>query len=145
MLNCRHTGLLGHRHKKNTMNQKLSIDEYDALTQISKLPKNARPSACIARNSKRLVGIKLVAHRRDGGFELTENGRQILFIKQCIDGLRAIAADASYELSAPVATFLGKKGHIEAHPETGAQQISARGLECLADIDASAAKKSTSV
>jgi hypothetical protein len=126
------------------MNQKLSIDEYDALTQISKLPKDARPSACISRNSKRLVGIKLISHRRDGGFELTETGRQILFIKQCITGLRAIASDASTVLPGPVATFLGKKGHITINPETNKAEISERGLECLADIDANDPEKSAS-
>ncbi|MBI3713187.1 MAG: hypothetical protein HY253_09535 [Burkholderiales bacterium] len=118
------------------MNQQLSIDEYDALEQITKLAKGARPSACIARNSKRLVGIKLVAHRRDGGFELTENGRQTLFIKQCIDGLRAKANDSAAVLSKPVIAFLAKKGHIDIDPVTEQTSISARGRECLADIDA---------
>ncbi|MBI1835578.1 MAG: hypothetical protein HYR92_07520 [Burkholderiales bacterium] len=118
------------------MNQQLSIDEYDALEQITKLVKGARPSACISRNSKRLVGIKLVAHRRDGGFELTETGRQTLFIKQCIDGLRAKANDNEAVLSKPVIAFLAKKGHIEIDPVTEQTTISARGRECLADIDA---------
>lgn len=118
------------------MNQQLSIDEYDALEQITKLAKGARPSACIARNSKRLIGIKLVAHRRDGGFELTENGRQTLFIKQCIDGLRAKANDSDAVLSKPVIAFLAKKGHLEIDPATELVSISARGRECLADIDA---------
>lgn len=118
------------------MNQNLSIDEYNALEEITKLPKGARPSACIARNSKRLIGIKLIAHRRDGSFELTENGRQILFIKQCINGLRAIAEDPDFALSAPVATFLGKKAHIEIDAVSGKHRITARGLECLTDIEA---------
>ena len=68
----------------------------------------------------------------------SEMGRQVLFIKQCIDGLRAIANDADASLSGPVATFLGKKGHIEVNPETGKTDISVRGRECLADIDANA-------
>lgn len=122
------------------MDQALTIDQYDALEQITKLAKGARPSACIARNSKHLVGIKLVAHRRDGGFELTELGRQTLFIKQCIDGLRALANGES-GVSKPVATFLGKKGHIEIDEASGAMKVTARGLECLADIDANLAKK----
>jgi len=118
------------------MNQNLSIDEYDALEQITKLPRGARPNACISRNSKRLVGIKLIAHKRDGSFELTDNGRQVLFIKQCIDGLRAIAADPDFVLSGPVATFLGKKAHIEADAASGKNVITERGRECLADIEA---------
>ena len=121
---------------KVTMNHKLSIDEYDALEQISKLPKNVKPNACIGRNTKRLSGIKLVTYRKDGSLELTEIGRQVLFIKQCIDGLRAISTDSDAVLSGPVATFLGKKGHIEINPETGKNEISVRGRECLADIDA---------
>ena len=125
---------------KVTMNHKLSIDEYDALEQISKLPKNAKPNACIGRNTKRLSGIKLITYRKDGSLELTEMGRQVLFIKQCIDGLRAIASNPEAPLSGPVATFLGKKGHIEIDPETGKTAISARGLECLADIDANTKK-----
>jgi hypothetical protein len=121
------------------MSHKLSIDEYDALEQVSKLPRSGRPSACVARNTKKLSGIKLLIHRKEGGLELTDAGRQILFIKQCIDGLRAVAADPSSELSAPVATFLGKKGHILANDESGQQEITERGRECLADIDANSA------
>ena len=123
------------------MSQKLSIDEYDALDQVSKLPRTARPSACVARNTKRLVGIKLLSHRKDGGLELTDSGRQTLFIKQCIDGLRAISIDPSSPLPAPVATFLGKKGHIASQANSDLLEITARGLECLADIDATIAAK----
>lgn len=125
--------------KKAAMNQKLSIDEYDALDQVSKLPRTARPSACVARNTKRLIGIKFLAHRKDGGLELTDTGKQVLFIKQCIDGLRAVAKDPATVLAAPVATFLGKKGHIALNAESGLTEISVRGLECLADIDANKA------
>lgn len=121
------------------MNHKLSVDEYDALEQVSKLARGARPSACVARNTKRLCGIKLLAQRKDGGLELTETGRQILFIKQCIDGLRAVAADPAAKLSGPVATFLGKKGHILIQPESGQAEITQRGRECLADIEATSA------
>lgn len=122
------------------MNQKLSIDEYDALEQVSKLPRTGRPSACVARNTKRLTGIKLLSHRKDGGLELTDTGRQILFIKQCINGLRAVANDPASPLSASVATFLGKKGHILVNAESGLQEITERGRECLADIDANEVK-----
>ena len=123
------------------MNHKLSIDEYDALEQVSKLPRNARPSACVARNTKRLTGIKLLTHRKDGGLELTDTGKQILFIKQCIDGLRAIANDPSVIVSATVASFLGKKGHITVNPDSGLSEISERGRECLLDIDANTTKQ----
>ncbi|MFZ6653620.1 hypothetical protein [Undibacterium sp. TJN19] len=125
------------------MSHKLSIDEYDALEQLSKLPRAAKPNACISRNAKRLTGIKLMAHRKDGGLELTDTGRQTLFIKQCIDGLRAIANDPETVLPGPVATFLGKKGHVEAVPDTDKLVISQRGRECLADIDATIASTKT--
>jgi len=118
------------------MNQKLSIDEYDALEQLSKLPRNTKPNACISRNAKRLCGIKFMTYRKDGTLELTDAGRQTLFIKQCIDGLRAIANDPEVSLPGPVATFLGKKAHIEVNAETGKMTITQRGQECLADIDA---------
>lgn len=122
------------------MNHKLSIDEYDALEQVSKLARGTRPSACVARNTKRLCGIKLLTQRKDGGLELTESGRQTLFIKQCIDGLRALASDPASKLSGPVATFLGKKGHIAIDPASGQPELTARGRECLADIEASNGK-----
>jgi hypothetical protein len=118
------------------MKHKLSIDEYEALEQVSKLPKMTKPSICINRNVKRLTGIKLVAYRKDGGLELTETGREALFIKQCIDGLRAVAADPGCHLSDQVATFLGKKGHIVIDAASGLAEISERGRESLADIDA---------
>lgn len=117
------------------MNLQLSLDEYQALEQITQLSKGARPSACIARNSKRLIGIKMIAHRRDGSFELTELGRQTLFIKQCIDGMRLLANQTDAQLSKAVLTFLAKKGHVEHDEANGQTRLSARGRECLADID----------
>ena len=115
------------------MNKDLSIDEFDALEQIGCLSKHGKLSVCIMRNAKRLCGIKYASYRKDGQLELTDGGRQVLFAKQCIDGLRAVAADPHSQLSAEVAGFLNKKGYIV----TGADgaQISSRGLECLADID----------
>jgi hypothetical protein len=117
------------------MSHKLSQDEYDALTLVGKLAKGVKPSACITRNSKRLTGIKLLAHRRDGGFELTAEGRAALFSQQCIVCLRAIALDPASPLPEAVATFLAKKGYIALDPETTLRQISERGREVLADID----------
>jgi hypothetical protein len=123
------------------MNHKLSIDEYAALEQTSKLLRGEKPNACISRNSKKLIGIKLLAHRKDGGFELTEVGRQVLFIKHCIDGLRSISTDSDFILTSPVIAFLGKKGHIEQDSESEKWRISVRGLECLTDIDSQISEK----
>ena len=122
------------------MNTHLSRDEFDALEEINRTPKAARGagttkySVCVARNSKRLVGIKFLAHRKDGSFMLTEKGAEALFVKNCIAGLRALAADASIKLDADVANFLGRKGYIAAPGANGAFEVTPRGEECLADI-----------
>jgi predicted transcriptional regulator len=75
--------------------------------------------------------------RRD--VQLTEKGRQTLFIKRCIDGLRAVSANPLAPLKAGVATFLSKKGHIAPNPSSGGYDITQKGRETLADIDPSAA------
>lgn len=116
------------------MNKELSIDEFDALEQISQLSKNVRPTACVNRNIKRLSGIKFVSYRKDGHVELTEEGRAALFAKQCIDSLRAVLSNSQAPLSPEVSTFLRKKNYISSSVE--GIQITPRGLECLADIDA---------
>lgn len=118
------------------MDQTLSLDEYNALDQISHMPKHGRPNACIARNTKRLAGIKLIKFRKDGGLELTDAGRQILFTKQCIDGLHNLSREPNTSLSTAVANFLEKKGHIATDINTGKITLTERGQECLADIKA---------
>lgn len=118
------------------MNQRLTKDEFDALGQISKSPKSARASSCVARNAKRLTGLKYLAYGKDGSLTLTEKGKQTLFVQSCIDGLRAVATDPQARLEAEVVTFLGKKGYISAGAAQGGFDITPRGQECLADIDA---------
>ena len=118
------------------MNDRLTTDEFDALEQIRKAHRHERPSACVARNTKRLAGLKYVTHERDGHLTITEKGKQALFVKRCIDGLRAVAADPLARLDADVATFLGKKAHIAARPPEAGYDITQRGRESLADIDA---------
>lgn len=66
--------------------------------------------------------------------ELTELGRQTLFIKQCVDGLRELSQDPLAVLDTGVATFLEKKGHATRDPETGLLALTERGRETLADI-----------
>ena len=116
------------------MNQPLTRDEFDALEQVSNLAKSAKPSACIARNAKHLVGIKFLVHRKDGSYALTAKGTEALFAKQCIAGLLAIVADSDAKLDVAVATFLGRKGHIVATAVPGRFEITPKGRECLADI-----------
>lgn len=116
------------------MTHRLTRDEFDALDQVSKMPKSAKPSACIARNAKHLVGIKFLISKKDGSYALTEKGAEALFIKDCIAGLLALSVDADTKLEATVATFLGRKGHIIATATVGHFAITAKGRECLADI-----------
>lgn len=115
------------------MNKDLSIDEFDALEQISRLTRQVKPTACVNRNAKRLCGIKLSSFRKDGQLELTDEGRAVLFAKHCIDGLRAVSIEAPGSLGPEVYAFLSKKSYISA--EDDIVRITARGLECLADID----------
>jgi Mn-dependent DtxR family transcriptional regulator len=117
------------------MNDKLTIDELEALRQISKARKHERPSACVARNAKRLSGQKFITYAKDGGLTLTDKGRQTLFVTDCIDGLRAIEADPLAKLDAGVVAFLDKKGHIEKRAE-GGFELSQKGRESLDDIEA---------
>jgi len=118
------------------MNDSLSKDEYEALQQIVKLRHGERPSACIARNTKRLSGIKYISFAKDGHLTLTEKGEQALYVKRCIDGLRAVSLDPLASLDADVALFLGKKGHIIVRDGGAGYDITPRGQESLADIDA---------
>ena len=117
------------------MKDSLSIDEYDALEQISKTARRERPSACVARNTKRLSGLKFVAYGKDGHLAITDKGKQTLFLKNCIDGLRAVANDPLAVLAPDVATFLGKKGHIVSRPASDGFDITQKGRESLADIE----------
>lgn len=120
------------------MGDDLSTDEFDALRQIADLGREqGRPSACVARNAKRLTGLKYAAYAKDGRLGLTDKGKQTLFIQGCIDSLRAVAGDPLAVLKPDVATFLGKKGHIVASDASGFD-ITQKGRECLADIDARA-------
>ena len=121
------------------MNDGLTIDEYDALGQISKGLKQGRPNACVARNAKRLSGLKYVTYGKNGSLAITEKGQQTLFVKSCIDGLRAISANPLAPLETEVAIFLGKKGHIKQNAPAEGFDITEKGRASLADIDANAA------
>ncbi len=122
------------------MNDNLKKDEYEALAQIKKAGKGERPSACVARNAKALIGLKYITHGKDGRFMLTEKGQQTLFVKRCIDGLRAVAsaavaAVAPAKLDADVITFLSRKGLIAPHAEGEGFDLTTRGRELLVDIE----------
>lgn len=116
------------------MDDKLTQDEFEALAQIRRLKKGERESACVARNAKRLVGLKYVTSK--GGMHvLTEKGQQTLFVKRCIDGLRAVAYAAPGSIDADVAAFLSRKGLIAPRTVGEGFDVTDRGRESLADID----------
>ena len=116
------------------MDDRLTTDEYEALSQIATAVRGERPSACMARNSKKLNGLKFISHARDGHLTLTEKGQQTLFLKKCIDGLRELSNDPHAVLASDVSAFLGKKGHV-VRDEIGQFSLTSRGRESLADID----------
>ena len=118
------------------MNNRLTTDEYDALKQVAQGSKQERVSACVARNTKRLTGLKYMAYGKDNRLKLTEKGQQTLFLKRCVDALRTISAGAASTIDADVAGFLLKKGHIAPGAAPDRFDITQRGQESLADIDA---------
>ena len=118
------------------MNDRLTTDEYDALRQVAQGKKLERVSACVARNTKRLTGLKYMAYGKDKRLTLTEKGQQTLFVKRCIDALRAVSAGTAPALDADVAAFLLKKGHIAPAAAPDQYEITQRGQESLADMDA---------
>ena len=114
-------------------NEKLTQDEYDALSEVKRGIKGDRVSACVGRNTKRLAGLKLFSIARNGRISLTDKGEETLFLRRCVLGLRALAADPASTVDADVAMFLGKKAHIVARAE-GGFELSDKGRESLADI-----------
>ncbi|MES2315877.1 MAG: hypothetical protein V4631_00140 [Pseudomonadota bacterium] len=121
-------------------NEKLTGDEYDALGHIERGAAHDRVNACVGRNAKRLSGLKMIEYAKDGRVALTEKGRQILFLRRCISGLRGLLADPAFKLDTDIAVFLDKKSHIVAL-EAGGYGITDKGRDSLADIDAQASDK----
>jgi hypothetical protein len=120
-------------------NEKLTGDEYDALGHIERGAAHDRVNACVGRNAKRLSGLKMIEYAKDGRVALTEKGRQVLFLRRCIQALRGLLADPAFKLDADLALFLEKKSHIVAL-DTGGYAITERGRESLADIEAQGQK-----
>jgi hypothetical protein len=115
-------------------NEKLTTDEYDALEHLQRGAAHDRVNACVGRNAKRLSGLKMIQYAKDGRVTLTDKGVQVLFLRRCILGLRALAADPAAALDTDVAQFLTKKSHIAAL-DSGAFEVTDKGRESLADID----------
>jgi len=116
-------------------NLKLTGDEYDALEFIRRGAHNDRVNACVGRNAKRLSGLKLIQYGRNGSLALTPQGTELLFLRRCVQALRALEADASAAVDEDVVQFLSRKSHIAARTE-GGYELTPRGRESLADIAA---------
>jgi hypothetical protein len=114
-------------------NLKLTGDEYDALDIIRRGAKSDRVNACVGRNAKRLAGLKLIQYAKNGSLSLTEQGVELLFLRRCVQALRALEQDAGAAVDADVVQFLGRKSHIAARAE-GGYLLTERGRESLADI-----------
>lgn len=117
------------------MNDALTTDEFEALAEIGRGIKTKKVSPCVAKHAKHLFGLKCIAYGRNGRVAITDKGRQMLFVKFCIDGLRTVASDPLAMLNGEVRAFLEKKGHIAPRAEGGGFEITQKGLESLADID----------
>jgi uncharacterized protein YjhX (UPF0386 family) len=116
-------------------NEKLTGDEYDALEHIRRGARADKVNACVGRNAKRLSGLKLVQYAKNGSLALTDKGQEVLFLRRCVEALRALEKDPASVLDADVAQFLGRKSHIAAR-EGGGYELTDRGRESLADISA---------
>ena len=116
-------------------NEKLTGDEYDALELIRRGASHDRVNACVGRNAKRLSGLKLVQYARNGNLALTGKGEEVLFLRRCVQALRALDADPLVPLDADVVQFLSRKSHI-APAASGGYELTPRGRESLADISA---------
>jgi hypothetical protein len=113
-------------------NEKLTGDEYDALEWIRR---GTRTNPCIGRNAKRLSGLKMAQYERNGTLVLTAKGQEVLFLRRCVQALRALDADPFAAIDDDVVQFLSRKSHI-ASREEGGYTLTARGRESLADIAA---------
>lgn len=116
------------------MNEKFTQDEYDAMEEVARGQKSDRVSARVGRNTKRLSGLKLFSVARNGRVTLTDQGKQVLFLRHCVLALRALTTDPMAPVSEDIAQFLGKKSHILPRAE-GGYELSDKGRESLADIE----------
>jgi len=121
-------------------NEKLTGDEYDALEFIRRGARTDRVNACVGRNAKRLSGLKLVQYGKNGSLSLSPKGQEVLFLKRCIEALRALQQNPASALDEDVVQFLSRKSHIAA-VEGGGYELTERGRESLADISAQDPRK----
>ncbi|WP_028453661.1 hypothetical protein [Chitinilyticum aquatile] len=116
-------------------NEALSTDELEALVEVGRGLRSKRLSPRVFKHAKVLSGLKYAEYARNGILTITEKGRQTLFLKRCIDGLRLLTRDPLGKVDPEALTFLLKKGHVSEREE-GGYSVTAKGAESLADIDA---------
>jgi uncharacterized protein YjhX (UPF0386 family) len=121
-------------------NEKLTGDEYDALEFIRRGARTDRFNACVGRNAKRLSGLKLIQYAKNGSLSLSDKGQEVLFLRRCVEALRALERDPVGALDDDVAQFLSRKSHIAAR-EGGGYELTERGRESLADISSQEPKR----
>lgn len=114
-------------------NEQLTTDEYDALELVRRGVKRDNPGACVGRNLKKLSGLKMMQVGRDGRIALTEKGQQLLFLRRCVQTMKALACDRMAAVDADVGRFLSIKSHI-APLEGGGHALTEKGRESLEDI-----------
>ncbi len=119
------------------MSNQLSKDEMSALKEVSRGLKSKRLPHNIAKNIKALTGQKLAAYERKSGIlQITELGRQTLFMELCIAALRLIKVDPAVKINGEALAFLLRKSNIEKHEGEAGYFITTKGEASLADIDA---------
>ncbi|WP_348946499.1 hypothetical protein ABHF33_08155 [Chitinibacter sp. FCG-7] len=119
------------------MSGKLSKDEMDALKEVARGLKTTRLSHKVFKNVKALTSQKLAAYERKTGIlQITDLGKQTIFMTLCIDCLRQLKADPCLKVNGEALAFLLRKGHLETREGEVGHFITAKGEESLADIDA---------
>jgi hypothetical protein len=83
-------------------------------------------NACVGRNAKRLSGLKLVQYAKNGNLSLTAQGEEVLFLRRCVEALRALEQDPASALDDDVVQFLSRKSHIAAR-EGGGYELTDAG------------------
>ncbi|WP_373973679.1 hypothetical protein NT239_08410 [Chitinibacter sp. SCUT-21] len=120
----------------DVMSGKLSKDEMDSLKEVARGLKSPRMSHKLFKNVKVLTGQKLAAYERKTGIlQITELGKQTLFMAVCIDALRLLRSDPVARVNGEALAFLLRKGHLETREGEVGHFITSKGEESLADID----------
>ncbi|QZA77573.1 hypothetical protein K4H28_15055 [Deefgea tanakiae] len=118
------------------MSTKLSKDEMASLIEVSRGLKSTRLSHAVFKNIKVLTGQKLCAYERKTGIlQITDLGKQTIFMALCIDSLRQLKANPTLKINGEALAFLLRKGHLETREGEVGHFITTKGEESLADID----------